>query len=72
MKGIQNITHQEISAQQIDGSVGVPESNPTTSPDLQILLARALFSLNCMFVFMCWLLCLVSYNSVGADPKPCF
>lgn len=72
MRGIQNITHQEISAQQRDGSVGVPGSIPTTSPVLQIRLARARFSLNCMFVFMCWLLCLVSYNPVGADPKPCF
>lgn len=72
MRGIQNVTHQEISAQQRDGSVGVPGSIPTTSPDSQIRLARARFSLNCMFVFMCWLLCLVSYNPVGADPKPCF
>lgn len=53
-------------------SVGVPGSFPTISPDSQIRLARAPFSLNCMFVFMCWLLCLVSYNPVGADPKPCF
>lgn len=34
-----------------------------------VLLLWALLSLNCMFVFMCWLLCLVSYNPVGADPK---
>lgn len=68
----QRHTHQEISAQQRDGSVGVRGSFPTTSPDSQIRLARAPFSLNCMFVFMCWLLCLVSYNPVGADPKPCF
>jgi hypothetical protein len=38
MKGIQNITHQEISAKQIYGSVGVPRSNPTTLLDSQVLL----------------------------------
>ena len=70
MKGIQNVTHQEISAQQINGRVGVPGSNPTILLASQVLLPWALLSLNCMFVFMCWLLCLVSYNPVGADPKP--
>ena len=46
------------------------ECNPTTLLSSQVLPSWALLSLNCMFVFMCWLLCLVSYNPIGADPKP--
>lgn len=38
MKGIQNVTSQEISVQQIDGGVGVPGSNPTILLDSQVLL----------------------------------
>lgn len=70
LKGSQNVTSQEISAQQIYGRVGVLGNNPTILPASQVLLPWALLSLNCMFVFLCWLLCLVSYNPVGADPKP--
>lgn len=46
------------------------QCNPTTLLASQVLPSWALLSLNCMFVFMCWLLYLVSYNPIGADPKP--